>query len=195
MRTIRLLLPVLFLAAPLAAQRNAPRLEIGVDASYWQLDRGTASVGPTTRPSGTMRAGVFIPSRLPSTLSLSATFASEDGTEPGLLMIASEYAQRLLPDTPDGLNLFVAAGAGLLKFSVKESLLPECRPEVGCIDEGIDYDNDSRTVLTGALGADVRVVRGVLIQPALAVVKPFGGNEGRSRDAMFRLGIGLAWRP
>jgi hypothetical protein len=196
MRAIRLLLPVVFLASPLTAQKAAPRLELGADVSFWQLDRGTASSEPTTRPSGTVRAGVVIPSRLPATLGLSATFASEDGTEPGLLVVSGEYAQRLFPESPDGLNLFVAAGAGILQFSVKEPLLPDCPSLDGCIDESIDYDNERRTVLSGSIGADLGLARGLLAQPVLSVVKPFGGREGSSgRDAMFRLGIGLAWRP
>jgi hypothetical protein len=196
MRAIRLLLPAVLLAAPLTAQKAAPRLEIGADVSYWQLDHGTASVGATTRPSATVRAGVVIPSRLPATLGLGATVAAEDGTEPGLLVLSGEYAQRLFPDSPDGLNLFLAAGAGILQFSVKEAFRPDCPSIEGCLDESIDYDNEWRTVLTGSLGADVGVVRGLLAQPVLSVVKPFGGRDGNSgRDAMLRLGIGLAWRP
>lgn len=195
MRSVRLLTVVL-LASPLAAQDAAPRLEVGVDLSYWQLDMGTATVGPTTQQSGTLRAAVVLPSRLPASLGLSATYAPTDGDAPGLLGLGSEFAQRLSPGGPDGMNLFVAAGAGILRLSPEEEEggIDECRPENGCIDESPHHAEGWRTVLSASLGADVPLARGALMQPAVQVLKPVGQEMGAA-GVLVRLGIGLAWRP
>lgn len=195
MRNIRLLLAVALLSSPLAAQSAAPGLEIGADLSYWQLDFGNATVGSTTRPSGTVRAAVLIPSRLMASLGLSATYAGEDGTAPGLLAFNSEFAQRLYPRQPDGLNFFLAAGAGLLRFSSDEQrrIIDECLADSLCMYEGPSHRENWRTVLTASAGLDVGLVRGVLMQPVLMIVKPYGAGDGQ--EVMFRLGMGLAWRP
>lgn len=198
MRALRLLLPLLAVTSPLAAQKAAPRVEIGVDASYWQLDRGTATVGATSRPSGTVRAAVLIPSRLPASLGFSATYAGEDGIEPGLLAFGSEFAQRLFPANPDGLNLFVSAGAGILRFYSEEQrrIIDACTPEEGCMYEGYSYNGEWRPMMTASLGADLGMARWMIIQPTFAVVKPFGQRDGSGgNEAMFRLGVGLALRP
>ena len=196
MRSVRLLAVVL-LASPLAAQDAAPRLEVGVDLSHWQLDGGTATVGPTTRQSGSVRAAVLLPGRMPASLGLSATYAPTDGDAPGLLGFASEFARRLAPGGPDGMNLFVAAGAGILRLSPEEEEeagIDRCRPEDGCIDESPHHAEGWRTVLSASVGADVPLARGALIQPSVQLLKPVGREMGAA-GALVRLGIGFAWRP
>lgn len=188
------LLALVLVVSPLAAQDAAPRLEVGVDLSYWQLDMGTATVGPTTQQSGTLRAAVVLPSRLPASLGLSATYAPTDGDAPGLLGLGSEFAQRLAPGGADGMNLFLAAGAGILRLSPEEERgIDECLPENGCIDESPHHAEGWRTVLSASVGADVPLARGALMQPAVQVLKPVGQELGGA-GVLVRLGIGLAWR-
>lgn len=193
MRFARLLALVL-LASPLAAQDAAPRLEVGVDLSHWQLDLGTASVGPTTQQTGSVRAAVVLPSRLPASLGLSATYAPTDGSAPGLLGFGGELAQRLAPGGRDDMNLFLSAGAGILRLSEGEEEDGGCIPENGCIDESPHHAEGWRTVLSASVGADVPVARGAVVQPAVQLLKPVGQGLGEA-GVLVRLGIGLAWRP
>jgi hypothetical protein len=194
MRFIRLL-TLAVLASPLAAQEAAPRLEVGIDVSHWQLDQGTATVGPTTRQSGTVRAAVLLPSRRPASLGLSATYAPRDGSAPGLLGFGTELAQRIAARGVDDMNLFVAAGAGILRISAEEKAgIDLCRPEAGCIDEGPHQPEGWRTLLSASVGADVPVARGAMMQPAVQLLKPLGQEPGDA-GVLVCVGIGLAWRP
>jgi len=198
MRPMRLLLPLVLLATPLASQDRPPRLEVGADFSYWELDRGTASVGPTTRQSGTLRMGLLVPTRRPASVGVSATYAPEDGLSPGLLVVSGELSQRLFPDIHHGFNLFVAGGAGALRFSSDEQrqILEACRIEDGCMREGYSHDEHWRTVLTGSVGADVPLAGNLLLQPTIALIKPvLERDDLPALDTMFRLGIGFTLRP
>lgn len=198
MRTLTLLLALVAAAAPLAAQ-NGPRFEIGGDVSYWRLDHGTATVGPTTRPAAGLRAAVLIPSRRPATLGFGGSYAPEDGMQPGLLALSGEFSKRLLARDAAAPNLFVGMGAGIMRFSSEEqwSIINRCRPENGCMAEGISYAHGEwQMTMAGSIGADLRVLPGLVAQPAVSVVKPFGAEDGRARrEAMLRVGISLAWRP
>lgn len=197
MRIIRLLIPFVLLASPLAAQRELPRLEIGADFSYWRLDGGGSDAGETSRPAGTVRAAFVIPSRLPATLGFSGSYGPEDGIQPGLLAFSSEFAQRLSPNRPGTVNVFLAAGAGILRLKSEEQqrIIDECRPEVGCIYEGSSHTGEWSMMATATVGADVGIARRVLAQPTLAFVTPFGDGSGSGAGTMVRLGIGLAVRP
>jgi hypothetical protein len=197
MRSIALLALVL-LSSPVAAQRATPRLEVGVDLSHWRLDMGNATVGPTTRASGTARAALLIPSRLPASLGVSTSYAPEDGSAPGLLAIHTEFLQRVLPAGLNDMNLFLGAGAGILRFSSREQreLMEECLRSPGCIYEGPHHPGGWRTVLSASAGADVPLAAGAVMQPVVQLVKPIGGDAvGGGRDVLVRLGLGLAWRP
>jgi hypothetical protein len=197
MRTLRLLVPFVLLASPLAAQREAPRLEIGADFSYWQLDGGGSDAGETSRPAGTVRAAIVIPSRLPATLGFSGSFAPEDGIQPGLLAFSSEFAQRLSPAQAGRVNVFLAAGAGILRLKSEEQerIIDECQLRQECIYEGPSHRGDWSMMATVTVGADVGIARRVLAQPTLAFVTPFGQGSASGEGTMVRLGIGLAVRP
>lgn len=191
MRSVRLLILLvlaapLILAVPLSAQNAAPRLEVAVDVSHWQLD-DLPGAGGDTRQTGTVRAAVLIPSRRPASLGVSATYA------PGLMGFGSEFAQRVGAGGPRDTNLFVGVGAGVLRVADDEDDGAPCLPgEFGCIDETPDRPDDWRPVLSASLGVDVPFARGTLVQPAVQLVRPMGQNG--SDGAFIRLGLGLAWR-
>lgn len=187
MRSIRLLVPLL-LAAPLAAQNATPRLEVGVDYSYWELP-DVVTRGPSSSwRTGTVRAGVLLPTRLPATLGLSASYA------PGLLGFGGEFAQRVSAGGPDDMNVFLGVGAGMVRLTDDEEEEDiDCNPENGCIDESPGLPEDWRPTLGASLGADVPIARGAVVQPVLQLLRPFGEDGGEG--TFIRLGIGLAWRP
>ena len=191
------LLALVLLASPLMAQKAAPRLEVGVDLSQWRLDAGDAG-GGTSRASGTVRAALLIPSRMPASLGLSATWAPEDGAAPGLLGIGTEFLQRVGARALDELNLFVGAGAGILRVTSREQRegMEACARQPGCMYEGPSDPGGFRTVLSASAGADVPMGRRAVVQPVVQVVKPIASDGvGGDGDVLVRLGLGLAWRP
>lgn len=197
MRLARLLL-ISLIASPLAAQEAAPRLELGVDLSSWRTEVRTALGGSGVQLGGTVRAAVVLPSAAPSSLGLSVTYAPEGDAGPGLLGFGSEFAQRLLRAAPGEANVFVGAGAGIMRFSnerLREEI-EQCSQEPTCMYEGPPMGSGWRPVLSGSVGADVPLGRGALLQPVLQFVRPIGSSRaGQPDGSIYRLGLGLAWRP
>lgn len=194
MRLARLLILSL-IASPLAAQEAAPRLEVGVDLSRWRTEQRT---GNGIQLAGSVRAAVVLPSAAPSSLGFSAMYAPEAETAPGLLGFGSEFAQRLRKARPGEGNVFVSAGAGIMRFSNQRlrNEFEQCSQQPDCMYEGPPPGSGWAPVLTASLGADVPLGRGALLQPVLQLVRPVGEpRAGQPDGRIYRLGVGLAWRP
>lgn len=200
-RLIVLFVPLLCAALPDAAraQLPVPHFEVGGAISHWRLDHGTASVAATTRTGGSFSLGVF-PGATGAQVGvhLLASYAPEGELEPGILSGLAELEMGFGAPRSEGARLAVILGAGALRFATErqDRAIEWCRPELGCMYEGISYRGGWRTILSGGMKGDLPIGRSFAVQPQVRVVlhRKDGAEWMDARTQVIRTDLGVVWR-
>jgi hypothetical protein len=179
---------VLVLLLATASPVGAQVARVGLVASRWTFDEGTASQAPTVRPGVALSIGLDPVRRLSP--QVSAVFVPEGHIDPGLIAFAAEL-RVLLVGSDAGLGAVMTLGGGLAELLAgnRQRVVGNCRAP--CMFEGVSYRTGFNFMSTAGIGVLVPVGPDISLTPSASYVFLMGDRE----RVLERLGVGLLWRP
>jgi hypothetical protein len=178
-----MLLLLFLIASPAAAQLE----RIGLDASRWRFDQGTASQPPTIQHGISLSLGLDQVRRLSPQFRV--TLVPEGQIDPGLFGATAEL-RVLLIGSEDGVASVLTLGGGLAAVLAgnRGSVMRACRAP--CMFEGEPYETTVNFMSTAGLGLLLPIRPQLSVVPSASYVVL---SDERHR-VMRRVSLGLVWR-
>jgi hypothetical protein len=184
-RTAARALPMLMVLTSTPAAAQVER--IGLDASRWTFDQGTASQPPTIQHGISLSLGLDQVRRLSPQFRVS--LVPEGQIDPGLVGATAEL-RVLLVGAEDGVASVLTLGGGLAAVLAgnRAAVVDAC--SAPCMFEWVGYETTVGFMSTAGLGVLLPIRPRLSLAPSVS----YAVLSDERHRVMRRLGVGLVWR-